>query len=74
MKWKEAFASITASMSKLAEWRKRRGLSQRALAQVAKLSYVTIARLETERFDPRLSTLRQLAKVLKVKVSQLLDD
>lgn len=61
-------------MSKLAEWRKRRGFSQRALAQAAKVSYVTIARLETERFDPRLSTLRQLAKVLKVKVSQLLDD
>jgi predicted transcriptional regulator len=61
-------------MSKLAEWRKRRGVSQRALAKLAKVSYVTIARLETGKFDPRLSTLRQLAKVLKLKVRDLLDD
>jgi transcriptional regulator with XRE-family HTH domain len=61
-------------MNKLAEWRKRRGFSQRALAKLAKVSYVTIARLETGKFDPRLSTLRQLAKVLKLKVRDLLDD
>ena len=67
-------ASITASMSKLAEWRKRRELSQRALAKAANVSYVTVARLETGKFDPRLSTLRQLAKVLKLKVRDLLDD
>jgi predicted transcriptional regulator len=61
-------------MSKLAVWRNRRGFSQRALARLAKVSYVTIARLETGKFDPRLSTLRQLAKVLKLKVRDLLDD
>jgi len=61
-------------MSKLAIWRDRRGLTQRGLAKLAKVSHVTIARLEAEQFDPRLSTLRQLAKALKVKVSQLLDD
>jgi transcriptional regulator with XRE-family HTH domain len=61
-------------MRKLAQCRKRRGFSQRALAQAAKVSYVTIARLETGKFDPRLSTLRLLAKVLKVKVRDLLDD
>ena len=61
-------------MSKLAVWRKRRGFSQRALAKLSKVSYVTIARLETGRFDPRLSTLRQLAKVLKVKARDLLDE
>lgn len=55
-------------------WRERRGLTQRGLAKLARVSHVTIARLETEQFDPRLSTLRQLAKTLKVKVSQLLDD
>jgi predicted transcriptional regulator len=61
-------------MSKLAVWRNRRGFSQRALAKLAKVSYVTIARLETGKFDPRLSTLRLLAKVLKLKVRDLLDD
>ena len=61
-------------MHRLAVWRKKRGLSQRALAKVAQVSYVTIARLETDRFDPRLSTLRQLAKALKVRVRDLVDD
>ncbi len=61
-------------MSRLAEWRGKRGLSQRALGTLSKVSFVTIARLETGKYDPRLSTLRQLAKALKVKVSDLLDD
>jgi len=61
-------------MGKLAMWRNRRGLTQRALAKLSKVSYVTIARLETGKFDPRLSTLRQLAKVLKLKVRDLLED
>ncbi len=67
-------AIIRASMKKLVACRKRRGLSQRALAELSKVSYVTIARLETDMFDPRLSTLRQLAKALKVRVRDLLDD
>ena len=61
-------------MLKLAEWRGKRGLSQRALAKVSNVSFVTIARLETGKYDPRLSSLRLLAKALKIKVSQLLDD
>lgn len=61
-------------MTKLAEWRGKRGLSQRALAKLSKVSFVTIARLETGKYDPRLSSLRLLAKALKVKVSELLDD
>ena len=61
-------------MLKLAEWRGKRGLSQRALANLSKVSFVTIARLETGKYDPRLSSLRLLAKALNVKVSQLLDD
>ena len=67
-------ASVTGSMNRLAAWRKKRGLSQRALAKAAKVSFVTIARLETEKFDPRLSTLRQLAKALKVKVRDLINE
>jgi len=60
-------------MIKLAEWRKKRKLSQRALGKLAKVSYVTIARLETDRFDPRLSTLRRLAKTLGVPLVELID-
>ena len=61
-------------MKKLAELRAKRGLSQRGLAQKSKVTNVTIARIETGVYDPRLSTLRQLAKALKVKVGDLLDD
>ena len=59
---------------KLASIRAKRGLSQRALAKVSKVTYVTIARIETGVYDPRLSTLRLLAKALKVKVTDLLDE
>jgi transcriptional regulator with XRE-family HTH domain len=60
-------------MIKITRWRRKRGLSQRALAKLSKVSFVTIARLETGQFDPRISTLRQLAKALKVDVRKLLD-
>lgn len=61
-------------MRKLIEWRKRRGFSQRSLAKASGVSFVTIARLETGKFDPRLSSLRLLAQALKVKARDLLDD
>ena len=50
---------------KLAALRAQRGLSQRALAELSKVTNVTIARIESGVYDPRLSTLRQLAKALK---------
>jgi transcriptional regulator with XRE-family HTH domain len=61
-------------MSKLVEWRRKRGLSQRELARVSGVGHITIARIETGVFDPRLSTLRRLAKALKVKLADLIDD
>jgi transcriptional regulator with XRE-family HTH domain len=61
-------------MLKLAIIRQRRGLSQRALAEIANVGHITIARLETGVYDPRLSTLRQLAKALNISVRDLLDE
>jgi transcriptional regulator with XRE-family HTH domain len=61
-------------MLKLAIIRQRRGLSQRALAEIASVGHITIARLETGVYDPRLSTLRRLAKALNVRVRDLLDE
>jgi transcriptional regulator with XRE-family HTH domain len=61
-------------MSKLADIRAKRGFSQRQLAKTAKINFVTIARIESGIFDPRLSTLRALAKALKVKVADLIDE
>jgi transcriptional regulator with XRE-family HTH domain len=61
-------------MKKLVALRAERGLSQRDLGKLSKVTHVTIARIETGVYDPRLSTLRRLAKALKVKVADLLDD
>lgn len=47
---------------------------QRALAQLSKVTNVTIARIESGVYDPRLSTLRRLAKALQVKVADLIDE
>ncbi len=60
-------------MKRLIAVRKEKKLTQRDLAKRSKITQVTIARLETGRFDPRLSTLRMLAKALKVKVCDLID-
>ncbi|MEC4681451.1 MAG: helix-turn-helix transcriptional regulator [Nitrospirota bacterium] len=60
-------------MKRLIAVRKEKKLTQRDLAKRSQITQVTIARLETGKFDPRLSTLRLLAKALKVKVSDLID-
>jgi transcriptional regulator with XRE-family HTH domain len=52
--------------------RKARGWIQPVLASKAGLSEGYIARLETRRHDPRLSTLIALAKALRVDVAELL--
>jgi transcriptional regulator with XRE-family HTH domain len=54
------------------ELRKARGWIQPDLASKAGLSEGYIARLETRRHDPRLSTLHALAKALRVPVAELL--
>jgi transcriptional regulator with XRE-family HTH domain len=65
-------ANILVSMlKKLPILRRKRKLSQRALAELTGLSYVHIARMETGESDPRLSTLKALAKALKVKIGDL---
>ena len=58
----------------LKRWRAIRGLSQRSLAERSGVGYVTIARLETGNLDPRLSTLRRLAKALKVTVAEVIGE
>ncbi|MCA9469521.1 MAG: helix-turn-helix transcriptional regulator [Nitrospira sp.] len=43
------------------------------LANVANISHITIARIEMGTIDPRISTLKALAKALNVKISALVD-
>lgn len=59
--------------TKLAKVRGEKGLSQRALGALSNVGYVTIARIEMGTIDPRISTLKALAKALKVKISELVD-
>ena len=49
------------------------GLTQETLAKKAKISRVCVARLETGKQDPTLTTLTKLAKALKMKVGELLE-
>jgi transcriptional regulator with XRE-family HTH domain len=51
--------------------RERRELTQEQLAARAGISRGYLARLETARHDPTLTTLEKLAKALKVKVMEL---
>ena len=58
---------------KIKQLRKKRGMTQEALARTAGVSLPYIGRLETGRHDPRLSTLRKLAKALGVPLTALLE-
>jgi transcriptional regulator with XRE-family HTH domain len=53
--------------------RQARGITQADLARKASVSAGYIARLETRRHDPKLSTLVKLAKALGVPVTELLE-
>jgi transcriptional regulator with XRE-family HTH domain len=54
--------------------REQKRLSQRAVAAKAKMSYTYLCNVENGKVDPSLSTLKRLAKVLKVKVADLVAD
>jgi len=54
--------------------REGQGLSLRALASKAKMGYPYLCNLENGKADPSLSTLRRLAKALKVRVVDLIDE
>ncbi len=54
--------------------RQENGLSLRALAAMAGMSYPYLCNVENGKADPSLSTLRKLAKALGVTVIDLLAD
>jgi transcriptional regulator with XRE-family HTH domain len=59
---------------RLKQIRKGKGLSQRSLADKAKMSYTYLCNLEQGKADPSLSTLKRLAKALRVRVVELVRD
>jgi transcriptional regulator with XRE-family HTH domain len=58
---------------RLKQLRAKKGLTQLQLANRAGLALAYIGRLETGRYDPQLSTLKKLAKALKVRVRDLVE-
>jgi transcriptional regulator with XRE-family HTH domain len=52
--------------------RERALLTQRELAARADLQPLTISRIETDKVEPRYSTIRKLARALGVESSELL--
>jgi transcriptional regulator with XRE-family HTH domain len=53
--------------------RAKRKITQAELAERAGISHGFLARLETGRQDPTITTLEKLAKALRVKVRTLLE-
>jgi transcriptional regulator with XRE-family HTH domain len=58
---------------RIRQLRDKHGWSQEELARRAGVSRTFLARLETARQDPTLSTLEKLARAFRVKVSALVD-
>ncbi len=58
--------------TRLREWRRRRMMTQRELAEASGVAQVTIARIELGEAEPRFGTLRKLAQALNIQPEQLL--
>jgi len=66
-------APIKRTAMRIKKLRAARAFSQEELAKRAGISRGYLARLETARQDPTLTTLEKLAKALGVKVARLLE-
>ena len=61
-------------MTRLRAIREGKGVSLRALKKRSGVAVATLARIEAGGYDPRLSTLRKLAKALGVTVAELIGE
>jgi len=59
--------------TRLKEWREKRGLSVRKLAERSGVHYVSIVKMENGNLDPRLSTAMKLSAALGISLSQLVE-
>ena len=57
----------------LAAWRKSVGMTQAELASAAGIRPATVSDIESRKIDPRLSTLKALAKALKLGIEDIVD-
>ena len=59
---------------KLKRQRTRRALTQAELAERASVTTATVARIERDEIEPRMTTLRKLARALEVDPAELVED
>lgn len=57
----------------LREARERLGLTQEQVAQRSGVHATEVSRIESDKRDPQVSTVRRLAKAVQVKPGQLLE-
>jgi transcriptional regulator with XRE-family HTH domain len=58
---------------RIKELRKKQGLTQEKLAELAKIDYSYLNLIEAGKRNPSLKRIAKLARILKVKLSQLFD-
>jgi transcriptional regulator with XRE-family HTH domain len=58
-------------MLRLREYREKRQLSLRKLAELSDVHFVHIAKMEAGQLDPQLSTLLKLCKALNITLNEL---
>jgi transcriptional regulator with XRE-family HTH domain len=61
-------------MIRLRSIREKQGVSLRALKKASGVAVATLARIEAGDYNPRLDTLRKLAKTLGVTVADLIGE
>jgi transcriptional regulator with XRE-family HTH domain len=66
-------AGLKLLASKLKEVRSKKGFTQEELAYESGLSLSQIARIETFKINPTVSTIFKIARTLKVNVSELFE-
>jgi transcriptional regulator with XRE-family HTH domain len=64
---------VTNFGTKLREARESLGLTQEEVAQRSGVHATEVSRMEAGKRDPKISTLRRLAKAVEVEPGQLLD-
>jgi len=68
-----AESAVTKKVAaRIAQLRDRRGMTQEALAALARINRVTLARLELGQHQPTLDTLDRIARALGVSLVSLL--
>jgi len=59
---------------RLKRQRARRALTQAELAERADVTTATVARIERDEIEPRMTTLRKLSQALEVDPAELVDN